>query len=447
MKKSYIFFCLIVICIVIMSLSACELLNSDSKDNIVYDVDNRYFEKATFERHTYTNVNVNNNQSTGARYEYIIEISSKCTVSLFEYDIISHFYDSNNNLLKTFEKHVEQDIKSNERFKVECEVSAQVYNSIDHISTTLKGKSYQNPADSHNDAHTITNPIETISLNIGHKAIVVGDSLTLTAAVTPSDTDDYVIWSSTDENILTVDSGVVKAVGVGTAGIKAKAENGKVEATVSLKVMPKSNGMADITKCKTIADSAILTITNKCYNTFLGITTKSETKTFTATIFKQSGTTYYFITGYENFKKIDGYDYQEWTATDCNGKEYKLNSIQHEKDTVPLGNNYAMAVGSINAYNLGVLPIASRGYYYSDERLFIKNGTTFTQTSMSKTIAAQSPITSNLTYKDSLYGATVLDSDFNFVGFVIRKDVFTGNSDFVATWAMEKFIKSCGISI
>ena len=446
MKKFYIFSCFMVICIMITSLSACASLNNNQENNIVYDVDNSYFEKAKFERHTYTNINVNNNQSTGARYEYIIEISSKCTVSLFEYDIISHLYDSNNNLLKTFEKHVEDNIEPNERFKVVCEVTAEVYNSIDHISTILKGKSYQNPADSHNVAHTITNPIETISLNIGHKAIVVGDSLTLTATVTPSNTDDYLIWSSTDENILTVDNGVVKAVGVGTAGIKAKAENGE-EATVSFKVIPQSNGMADITKCQTIADSAILTITNKCFNRVLGITTKSETKTFTATIFKQSGTTYYFITGYENFKLIDGYDYQEWTATDYNGKEYILNSIQYEKNTVPLDNNYAMAIGSINAYNLGVLPIASRGYYYSDERLFVKDGTTFTQTSMGETVAAQSPITSNFKYKESLYGSTVLDSDFNFVGFVIRKDIFTGNSDFVATWAMEKFIKSCGISI
>lgn len=295
-----------------------------------------------------------------------------------------------------------------------------------------------------NETH-ITKPIEEITLDVSSKAIELGESITIEAEVFPVDTDDSIVWSSTNEDVLIVKNGVVKAIGVGTAGISVKAKNGKISKSVAFKVMHKSNGQSDINKCKTLSDSATLTITNKCYNTSLGVTTKSETKTFTATIFKQSGTTYYFITGYDNFKKIDGYDYQEWTAKDCNGKRYEINSLQHEDD-FPHGNDFRMAIGSINAYNLGVLPVSSRGYYYKDERLYIKDSTTFKTTYMNETVATYSPVAVRVEYKESLYGSPVLDSDFNFVGFVIRKDPFTGYADFVATWKMNEFIKSCGIA-
>lgn len=300
-------------------------------------------------------------------------------------------------------------------------------------------------SNSNNDEPQITKPIETITLNVSSKAIELGDSITIYAEVLPIDTDDCIVWSSTNEDVLIVKNGVVKSIGIGTAGISVKAKNGKINKTVSFKVMPKSNGQNDINKCKTLTDSATLTITNKCYNTFLGITTKSETKTFTATIFKQISTTYYFITGYDNFEKIDGYDYQEWTAEDCNGNKYEINSIQYERD-YSLGNDFRMAIGSINAYILGVLPVSSHGYYYQDERLYIKDGTTFKTTYMDETVAGSSPVTSRLKYKESLYGSPVLDSDFNFVGLVIRKDSFTGYTDFVATWKMNEFIKSCGLA-
>ena len=49
-------------------------------------------------------------------------------------------------------------------------------------------------------------------------------TFTATATVLPSDADDKsVIWSTSDETVATVDSGVVSAVGSGTARITAKA--------------------------------------------------------------------------------------------------------------------------------------------------------------------------------------------------------------------------------
>lgn len=448
MKKINRIILLLCAFIFIFGLSACEQFenenNDNGKNNEVYEVGNSYFEEATFERRVYTNVSFENNQSNGTSHDYAIEISSKCQVPIFEYTIESKFYDSDNNLLKTFEKTVTSNIDSDKIFKVACEVSFEIYSDIDRISATFSGKSHKKPTASDSDTTVVNKPIKSIALNTKSKAIELGNTLSLTAITDPVDIDDSIIWSSTNENIVTVHNGEVKAVGIGIAIVKAQAEKGKVAATISVKVIPQSNGYADINKCKAKADSATLTITNKCYNDFLGIPTKSETKTFTATIFKQSSTTFYFISGYENFKKIDGYDHQAWTATDCNGKEYEINSVQHENN---LNENYEMAIGSINAYNLGVLPITSRGMYYEDERLFIKDGSTFIETSMYETVAASSPVSADIGYSKSLFGSPVLDSDFDFVGFIVRKNAFTNCADFTAAWAIEKFIQRCGISI
>ena len=303
-----------------------------------------------------------------------------------------------------------------------------------------------NNEDKNNSEPAVQRPIEEIHLDVDFKTIEIDDSYTIKTNITPTNTDDYIIWSSTDENVLTVNNGIVKAVGIGTAKVEIKAKNSNVTNYISFKVMPKSNGINDINRCKSIVDSATLIITNKCYNvSSRGTITKSITKTFTATIFKQTSTTYYFITGYENFKKIDGYDYQEWTATDYNGKKYTINSIQHDEKIPSPYEDYNMAIGSINSYNLGVLTISSRGYYYEEERLFIKDNTTFIQTCMDETVATSSPITARVAYKDDLYGAPVLDSDFNFVGFVVREDKITGYTDFVSTWKIKEFIKSCNI--
>ncbi|MCL2857822.1 MAG: Ig-like domain-containing protein [Oscillospiraceae bacterium] len=80
-----------------------------------------------------------------------------------------------------------------------------------------------------------------IILNKTMATVPVGDTLTLIATVTP--TDSAVTWTSSDESVATVDSsGIVTAVGVGTATITAATADGLYAAcevfVVSASVLP-----------------------------------------------------------------------------------------------------------------------------------------------------------------------------------------------------------------
>ena len=67
-------------------------------------------------------------------------------------------------------------------------------------------------------------PVEEITLSATNEEMIVDESITLVATVTPSDaTDTTVTWSTSDAAVATVKDGVVTAVGAGTATITAKA--------------------------------------------------------------------------------------------------------------------------------------------------------------------------------------------------------------------------------
>ena len=73
-------------------------------------------------------------------------------------------------------------------------------------------------------------PIEAVSLDRQELTLEEGESVQLTATVTPEDTTESkeVAWSSSDENIAAVDqSGTVTAVGEGTATVTVTTVNGK----------------------------------------------------------------------------------------------------------------------------------------------------------------------------------------------------------------------------
>ncbi len=81
-------------------------------------------------------------------------------------------------------------------------------------------------------------PVNRITLSETQVGMKVGETVQLTAVVYPSDADNTeVVWSSSDENVVTVDKGYVKAVGEGVATITCTAADGSgVQATCSVTV-------------------------------------------------------------------------------------------------------------------------------------------------------------------------------------------------------------------
>ena len=72
---------------------------------------------------------------------------------------------------------------------------------------------------------TIVNPCTGIKLDKDTLTIACGEKATLTATVEPADTTDKVVWSTKDDNIATVENGVVTAVGHGETTITATCGN------------------------------------------------------------------------------------------------------------------------------------------------------------------------------------------------------------------------------
>ena len=79
---------------------------------------------------------------------------------------------------------------------------------------------------------------KTITLNEEKATLYLGDSITLSADITPADaTNKNIIWTSSDENVARVENGVVTAVGKGAAKITAKTEDTGLEAVCTVTVI------------------------------------------------------------------------------------------------------------------------------------------------------------------------------------------------------------------
>lgn len=72
---------------------------------------------------------------------------------------------------------------------------------------------------------TIVNPCTGITLDKDTLTIARGETATLTATVEPANTTNTIVWSSENDNIATVENGVVAAVGLGETTITATCGN------------------------------------------------------------------------------------------------------------------------------------------------------------------------------------------------------------------------------
>lgn len=79
--------------------------------------------------------------------------------------------------------------------------------------------------------------VEGVTLNQTSATMTVGETLILEATITPSDaTDQTITWTSSDTSIITVSSGVVTAIGEGTASITVRTTDGGYTAYCNITV-------------------------------------------------------------------------------------------------------------------------------------------------------------------------------------------------------------------
>ena len=84
---------------------------------------------------------------------------------------------------------------------------------------------------------TVNQPVTGVTLNKSSVELLVGDTESLTATVSPSNaTDKSVTWSSSNTSVATVVNGIISAKGTGTAVITVKTGGGEYTKTCTVRV-------------------------------------------------------------------------------------------------------------------------------------------------------------------------------------------------------------------
>lgn len=142
---------------------------------------------------------------------------------------------------------------------------------------------------------TISNPVPCTGIALSKSTISftgIGDTDTLTATLTPADTTEALTWASSDEDVATVENGIVTCVGIGTATITAYCGDQSTSCEVSLSSVTivlgteysraentRLGGSVDISKGKTYCSTASFTYGSLFYS---GINTLNGYKAFYA---------------------------------------------------------------------------------------------------------------------------------------------------------------------
>lgn len=207
--------------------------------------------------------------------------------------------------------------------------------------------------------------VESVCLNRNYLALEKGENGYLNATVCPSNaTNKSISWSSSNTAVATVSGGTIRAVGVGSATITARAQDGSGEydtcyVSVTGDILVTSVSVSPSSKTLNIGDSVYLyetvcpaNATNKCVkwsssNTSV-VTVNSNSGLAYA---KKAGTAYIYATA------TDGSGCSDYCRITVNGKVY-VSDITLSRSTITLykGNTYDLnaEVCPANANNRSV---------------------------------------------------------------------------------------------
>ncbi len=125
--------------------------------------------------------------------------------------------------------------------------------------------------------------VSLLSLDKTSVELTEGDETTLTATITPENaTNKNITWTSSDENIVTVDNGKVTAIKEGTATIAVTTEDGNKSATCEVIVFAdeimkemcvnafdtNGNGELSYKEAEAITDLSKMVLSNKTFKSF-----------------------------------------------------------------------------------------------------------------------------------------------------------------------------------
>lgn len=297
--KKFKFLNIIISLILLLSITGCGSIETEDGLKKSYDISNSYFSIATYEPHTYTNVNL---QGGGTTYEYVLTCTSSCEISLYEYSAVVKLYSSSNALLETQTVSKTKKINANTDFAFDIEVSRQVQLATSSIDVVFTGKSHDKPG-SATQKHQVT---FVYNNGTASSKVVVKDGKTVSTPKDPKKTN-YIFSGWYTESSLINKYDFSKPI----------TKNLTLYAKYEIDALTLTN------KISTDLIKGVVKIYNKSYNTFLGIETSSATSQGSGFCFHIQGGYYYVLTNCHVAKKDSSYDKQKFTIEDYQGKTYE----------------------------------------------------------------------------------------------------------------------------
>ena len=232
-------------------------------------------------------------------------------------------------------------------------------------------------------------PVEGISLNQSTTTLYEGDSLSLTATISPSNaTNKNVSWKSSNTSVATVSNGNVTAVKAGTTTITVTTEDGGKTATCNVTVIAKVAGVSLDKSSATLLEGETITLTatinpsnatnknvtwsssnSSVASVSNGVVTALKAGTTTITVTTEDGgkTATCSITVNEKIYPVSGISLNKSTLTMYENENYTLTatitpSNATNKDVGWSSSNTSVATvsnGVITALNVGTTTITA----------------------------------------------------------------------------------------
>ena len=184
-------------------------------------------------------------------------------------------------------------------------------NKVGSYSATITYEGISNTFNYEVIEKVILNPLKSINLNKTSGTKYIGETENLTVIYNPSNTTDNknVTWTSSDNNVASINNGVVTAKGIGNAIITAKV--GSLTASYKITVIKHDNPV--IVKANTLTyngkEQELITVSNIkgniCYS-YNSISSCSKNESIPKKINAGEYTVYYFVSGDNNYNSKSG---------------------------------------------------------------------------------------------------------------------------------------------